>query len=322
MINKKRVLKKIINIFFTISVISLFILYFLRNQEDIRSVLNVDPVYLVSISLMMIILFFLEGIFIKIVLKAFNKDIKIHESFYVSTLSRIGNYLLPLRAGIAMRATYLKKKFSFPYSQFISTLYGYYIILFLLYSAFALSGLAYKYIATRESYIVLTLFFTGIFITMIIFSLVKIPIEKVPSTKNRAINTIIKILKKILNGWNIIISNKKTLLNLFLISLGNILLNVVIFLLEFGALGIKSSIENIILYSSLSGVSLLVSITPGSLGLREAIFMLTSQSLGISNEIIMQMALLDRGIMFALLTVLAIPVLIFPKIQNAKITKK
>jgi hypothetical protein len=42
---------------------------------------------------------------------------------------------------------------------------------------------------------------------------------------------------------------------------------------------------------------LLISLTPGVSGLREGIFFLTSDVLGISGEGIMQLALLDRGIM-------------------------
>jgi uncharacterized membrane protein YbhN (UPF0104 family) len=41
---------------------------------------------------------------------------------------------------------------------------------------------------------------------------------------------------------------------------------------------------------------LLISLTPGALGIREGIFFLTSDVLGISNEEIMQLALLDRGV--------------------------
>jgi uncharacterized membrane protein YbhN (UPF0104 family) len=65
-------------------------------------------------------------------------------------------------------------------------------------------------------------------------------------------------------------------------------------------------------------VSLLVSITPGSLGLREAIFLVTSESLGLEKETIMQMALLDRGIMFGLLFLLSVVVIILSKRFNAQ----
>ena len=49
---------------------------------------------------------------------------------------------------------------------------------------------------------------------------------------------------------------------------------------------------------------LLVSLTPASLGIREGIFSITSDILGINNEEIMQLALLDRGVSVINLVVL------------------
>ena len=51
-----------------------------------------------------------------------------------------------------------------------------------------------------------------------------------------------------------------------------------------------------LLYNCLAGVSLLISLTPGALGIREGIFFLTAEVLGISGEGIMQLALLEWGV--------------------------
>jgi uncharacterized membrane protein YbhN (UPF0104 family) len=72
------------------------------------------------------------------------------------------------------------------------------------------------------------------------------------------------------------------------------------------------------MYTCLSGVSLLISLTPGSLGIREAVFLMTSQSLGIDETQIMQLAVLDRGIMFFLLFILLLLISLFVKQFNLK----
>ena len=153
---------------------------------------------------------------------------------------------------------------------------------------------------------------------MLILSLIKIPLEKIPEIKFNILDKVVKFVKRILEGWNIIINRKDILFKLVLVTFGNIFLSTIISMIEFKALGINISIANIILYSCLSGVSLLISITPGSLGLREALFLLTSESLGLKNEYIMQMALLDRGIMFGLLLILSIVIIILSKKFNAQ----
>ena len=313
-----RNIKKYFNILLTIIFLSLFAIYFFFNKEDLKTVLFIDWKYFLTIAIVTLGLFFIEGIFIKIILKAFDKNIDVNESVYLSTLSRIGNYLLPLRAGAAMRAAYLKKKFDFPYSQFLSTLSGYYIILFLLYSFLALIGLGVKYFINDEFYLVLTLFFFAVFVAMLILSLIKVPLEKIPDIKVRILDKVVKFVKKILEGWNIITNRKDILFKLVLVTFGNIFLSTIISIIEFKALGINIGIANIVLYSCLAGVSLLISITPGSLGLREALFLLTSESLGLKNEYIMQMALLDRGIMFGLLLILSIVIIFLSKKFNAQ----
>jgi len=123
---------KYIKTVLTIAILFLFLLYVIKNPEILTSLQSLNPIFIVVVMLLFLIVFLLEGLFIKITLQAFDKKISIKESFYISTISRIGNYLLPMRAGAIFRATYLKNKYDFKYSKFLSTLYGYYIILFLL----------------------------------------------------------------------------------------------------------------------------------------------------------------------------------------------
>ena len=113
---------KYIKYLLTIAIIFLFGIYIYRNPEILASLKDINPLFIIITMILFLIVFLLEGIFIKITLQAFDKDITIKESFYISTISRIGNYLLPMRAGAIFRATYLKNKYNFEYSKFLSTL--------------------------------------------------------------------------------------------------------------------------------------------------------------------------------------------------------
>jgi len=90
--------------------------------------------------------------------------------------------------------------------------------------------------------------------------------------------------------------DKGLLLGLVWITVGNFAVMTAIYALEFFALGVGANLLTILLYNCLAGVSLLISLTPGALGIREGIFFLTSDVLGISGDGIMQLALLDRGV--------------------------
>jgi uncharacterized protein (TIRG00374 family) len=302
----------------TFAVLLFFVVYIYRNPELITSLRDINAWYIVGASILFLVVFFLEGLFIKITLHAFDKDITVKESFYLSTLSRIGNYLLPMRAGAIFRAAYLKKKYNFEYSKFLSTLYGYYIILFLLYSVLGGTVLLVKWLVGGQQYTVLILFFIGLFLGMFFLMFVRLPFDKLAKNKESLLGKIVGFLERFMSSWDRIIKNKKLLLQLLLVTFGNILFNTVIILVEFVALGIRTNILDLILYSCLSGVSLLVSITPGSLGIREAVFIISSQSLGLSQEQILQLAIVDRGILFVLLFIMMIFTIIFLKEFNIK----
>jgi uncharacterized protein (TIRG00374 family) len=281
----------------TVGVVAIFIFYFLNNKDDFNSVVSVPATYLLALFILKALEYLINGLFILVILGSFDKKMAIIESFYVSVISSLGNYFLPMRGGAVIRSVYLKKKFDFPYSHFISTLYGNYIIIFLLNSFIGLLsllviGLKYQFVS-----IPLTIFFGLLFLGMLFLSAVNIRFDIPLLQKLEFINFFRKKLNTVLDGWRIIRTNKKLVFTLFLLTASNFILITISYILEFDALKIQNSFVNIVLYNCLSSVSLLASLTPGSLGIREGIFLLTSNILNITNEQVMQLALLDRGIL-------------------------
>lgn len=305
-------LKNSISILLTLLVLIFFGIYLYNNPEILLTIYEINPIYILIIAILLLILFLFEALFIKLTLDIFHKPITIKESYLISVISRIGNYLLPIKVGTIFRAMYLKKKHNFEYSKFLSSLYAYYILLFLMYAALSLITLGIKYLNTGIYYPALTIFFMVLLIAILLVILLKnVKIKKF--TNNKYIGKILDILNKFINSWNEIVKRRKTFFYLILITTGNILLNWIVTIVEFLSLGLKIDILNTLLYTCLSGVSLLISITPGSLGVREAVLLFTSESLQLSQEQIMQLALLDRSIIFVLLLILLIAITLFSK---------
>lgn len=312
-------LLKYLKIVITIAVLGFFVYYFINNKEDLLKVLSVPILPLVGIMISYSIVFYLNGVFIKVILKTFKKKISLIESFYVSVISSLGNYFLPMRGGAVIRSVYLKKNFEFPYEYFVSTLYGYYIIVFLVNAFVGLISLVVISMKYGITSIPLYLFFGGLFVAMLVLSFVKFPVKKIKGSKNKVIDKVLSVIKNILEGWNMIVENKRLLISLIVITLVALVAGIALFYFEFRALSIDASIMNVILYNCLSGVSLLVSITPGSLGIREGIFSITSDILGIGNEQIMQLALLDRGVSVIVLVVLFVVLWVGRKVMDRRV---
>ncbi|MBP8979238.1 flippase-like domain-containing protein [Candidatus Dojkabacteria bacterium] len=295
---------KYLKVIITLGVLGYFVYYFFNHKSDLQTVFQTPLKYLILIFLLASVSFFINGIFIKVTLKSFKKVISVLESFYVSVMSSLGNYFLPLHGGTVIRSVYLKKRFDFPYTHFVSTLYGYYIVLFLVNSFMGLISLLVITLKYGVSSLPLYLFFGLLFVGMLILTFLKIPAKKNNKSKFKFLDKVLEIIRKVSEGWNMIVEDKGLLLSLIGISVVFFISTGFLYYFEFRGLGIDVSIMNVILYNCLSGVSLLVSITPGSLGIREGIFSITSDILGISNEQIMQLALLDRGVIVIVLVVL------------------
>ncbi len=308
-----KLIKKYISIIVTVVVLGLFGIYLYKNPLIINEILSTNWIYIVLIMMIYLGVFLFEGLFIKTALNIFEKRIKVKESFFLATVSRIGNYLLPMRAGAVFRATYLKKKYEFPYSNFLSTFYGYYVIFFLTNSVISIVILLSKYLINGELFFPLILFFSLVLIGMLILIFVRLPIKKIIEKTDGIVEKTFLFVDKFVKGWDLIVKDRKNFLMLILIALGNIFLNVVIVFIEFISIDKIPKILDVILYTAISGVSLLVSITPGSLGIREGIFLITSQSIGLSEAEIMRLAFLDRGVMFILLLICLIILMIFSK---------
>jgi uncharacterized protein (TIRG00374 family) len=108
-------------------------------------------------------------------------------------------------------------------------------------------------------------------------------------------------LNKSIIGWQSIKGDKKLLLRLNLLTINGYLILFAMTVVEFRAVGISASLASISLYVTLSALSLIISITPGSIGVREAILIFTSQLMGISSQQILAIAVIDRSAMFLVL---------------------
>lgn len=282
----------------TILVVLFFIYYFLKNKEDFLNVLTIPFEYLLVIVLLNFSILVLNGLVLKVILRSFSIVISLPKATFLSVVSALGNLYLPMRGGTVGQSVYLKKRFKFPYSIFVSMLYGTYIITYTISSFAAILALLFIQKNTGFFSIPLFLFFLFLFLGMLFLSIVKFPKYLDVNKRFKVVNKVVEVLKEILYGWNAIVKNKSLLLSLFLVTIFSFIVVTVIIYFQYVSLGIEVNVLNLVVYNSVAGVSQVVSITPSSLGIREAFLVLTSDILAITNEQVMQLGLLDRGVFF------------------------
>lgn len=278
--------------------LGLFAYYFVNHTADFKSLQSLNPGLLIIVMLGYLGSIYMSGLFNKLVIKPFNKHISHIESFRVALLSAIGNYFGPLLGGTGMRAIYLKKKVGLSYTEFISTLYGYYIIAFLISAIIGLVslGLLRSQYQTR-GFLILVLFFGGVVISLLSLILNR----KIPQFGRIArllVGKRISLLKQLTISWHKIAAQPKLLSSLVKITFVNIGLFTLLNYCEFLLIGVKLDIGPLLLYTCLGIFSILISLTPGALGIREAVYLFSAGVMGVTSSQILAVALIDRTVQF------------------------
>ncbi len=292
--------------------------YFVKNQEELNQLLAVPPLAVVAIALLKITGMFVNGFFTKFIMGAFDKKISIKETTFLAWLTSVGNFFGPILGGASIRAVYLKKKFDFEYSKFLSTLYGLYIVNF---SVSALFGIVCSLLlANRGSlsnYLLpLIVFLVILFVNLSLMVLPLTWITLVSSKIKWMPKRLQNILDLIVEGWEVIRKEKRLLLNLTILNFITLFIAIAQTYVLYSLFVDSFSVLSVILYTVLGSLTLLVSITPGAIGIREALLLFFASSIALDSSQILQIAAVDRSISFLILLVS------FVSIKLSKVDKK
>ncbi len=261
--------------------------------------------YVIIIGCAVLAALIVNGLFLKALTIDFDIDLKFFEYFSISVITSFGNIFLPMKGGAGFRAVYLKSRHDFDYSYFVSSLAANYLIVFNISSVVALACQALFYLYSGGFSLLVALVFLAIAActSWAIFSPPP-SLEWIPSrwVRERA--------NGVLSGWQIIRKNHKTVMKLCSLTALNLFLLSVITWLEFAAFaafqmkdayGHGIGFPQSTIFTMIGALSLLISITPAALGIRESLLMFSSQFLGITQSQALAVSLLDRSVNVAVL---------------------
>lgn len=219
--------------------------------------------------------------------------------FLLTTFSTKGRpYLLDnKKAGMAARAVYLKKKYNFPYLHFLATLSAIYIIIFFVGGLGVL--LSMLVIWAYYGMFNITIFLLFLFMTTILF-LIIIFSPKLPEAQNKWINRIIKVI----NGWHLIKNNKKIIFSTAIISLVQLTIGTINTMITYSIFGIHMGFFKALFITSIGYVSIIVAITPGNLGVGDAINVFSATIIGIGLKEAVAATVLGRAISLVVIFIL------------------
>ena len=285
----QKLIKKYIANVIGVIIIVFFVWYIISNQNMFGSLKNINWQYMILMIFIEIVLFLINSYLDQSMIHRFDSNVSFFDCYLLAYANNFLNKILPtIGGGATFRAVYLKKKYQFPYSQFVSTITGLYVISFFSTSLIGLVCLLIIYIQFNVYNLVLLITFLGLLspcLFIIFFS------PQIPDSNNR----VLKIAKSVFDGWNII---KKDLRYVFIYAFFSILLlffSALEILVSYQALGMGTNYISMLFLSTLGIIQALFNFTPDGIGVKEGLFMFSSDLVKIPNEILVMGSLVLRG---------------------------
>lgn len=277
-----------------------WIIYYTREHyQDFSIIHNVALLPIAILWLVILVETFVSGLFTKVVMQHFKIKLRFNEWYGLSIITRFWNTILPLRGGAGVRALYLKKMYEFPISEFFAALASLYILIFLVNSAIGIICIISLYLLSNILIYTLFLFFLSVFLLMnvFIFSPFRIPESRY---------ALLSKLSKIIDAWHGIRTNYHLIKKLLWVTILNSSVGLFTVYFSYHSFGINLSIFQSLLISTLFNFTVMINITPGSLGIVESIMILTANLFGINPAESLMASALIRTVHMLLVFILGI----------------
>ena len=267
--------RKVISIAVLIFFIFWIVLYIRNHIQEFNTIFSLSLTVVAVLSALLLIDSIILGLFTKVLMQYLNVPLKFKEWYGLSIVSNLWNYIVPFQGGAGMRALYLKKVYNFTISNFLVTMLALYFISFLVNSFIGLICILYIYLQYRHLNVIVFFFFSVVFAgigTLMLFS------PQAPEFKNR----VLKKISEVINAWYVIRSDSTLVAKLILVILLHAVFELLTVYFGFLAYGIGLSFYKCLLISTLFAFSVLIKITPGSLGITEGIMVFGAQIFNIN----------------------------------------
>lgn len=272
----------------TIIVVGLSIWFFSTHTEELARLTQVSVLDLTVLSLFIFGIFVVNGLLIRSYCLFFGSRLEPIEWFGLSIMQTMGNYI-PLRGGAAAQMTYVKLRHGLPFNKLVAGFSATVVLNFLVGGI--LGSLATGVVAWRYTYINWKLL--GIFAAV---AAVAVVLLAVPRFALRFDTRPLRWLYSVLESWWTVRSDSALVRRLMILSTLGIVLYGLRLYTAYHALGYQVPIEYCLLIAPLASMSMVLSILPAGLGVRETVVGLASDLLGLGFSSGAYAAALDRAV--------------------------
>ena len=289
--------KKWVKPLISVIVVSLFVWVGWKHLGELDRLLSVSPWLAISILAAFLLMRYLHGQTLRRTLGGLDCHIGRSEGFHLSMIIAYANLIVP-RVGLGGPAVYLNRRYNLHYGEFASLLLPMVVVQFV---CVGLLGVLVQVmlIVLRDQPVhwLVMLLFAGIAGGGLLALLIRVP------TREQSANRLVRLISRLGASWNRLASQPGLLRYVTLLQLVMIFFRAGRLVLVFWAIGVEVDWLAILTTSLLADLTLLISITPGALGFREAAITYGMSIANIATDLSVSAGILDR-IICALATVI------------------
>lgn len=271
----------------TLLFLFLGIRYIYANIDKFSEVTIESTYGIIGVVITLLAVFFLNGIIFQKLVEIFRIRMNLLEALALSFVTTMGNYIVPYVGGMGFRGAYLKKKYDFPISWFMSTVAAVGLLSLIISAVMGL--LVILVMSSLSGYLHLTEFiiFAGAFSGGVIILIIR---YKKINSRHWFANKI----NNIIAGWGIISRDRKRLTILIYILTIISVVRVLLIYFAFSAFTSGVSIFKIAVVTAMERMSAILDITPARIGVTESIIVISARSLDFSPVLSLSAAVLTR----------------------------
>jgi uncharacterized membrane protein YbhN (UPF0104 family) len=263
-----------------------WVVFYLRaHWSDFSALLHLSPYRIAAIFSVSLLSIWSRGIYMKYLAVPYGARIRSFEALFISLFSTIGNYALPFRGGMGLRAVYMKTKFAIGYRNFAKMTAAQFSIGYLTDSILGLIAL-------------LVLWQSQGFFDKPVFYVLVLMFAISTTVQSRSLSSRIAGLLPI--KWDIgtylglgdFVDVKRALI---LVAGVVSVVRMTLIVLVFRALSVDLTVLQGMIISSFWSLSIAVTMTPGNLGVTEGVLIYSAHLFGISPSYAVMCSLIMRS---------------------------
>jgi hypothetical protein len=301
----KKTRRYTLSIVATLLVVGIFAWYIIQNWSQFQSISLESPwLLLVAAGLISINLYSFGKLF-ELAIEPHGVKLNRSEIYGLSVLTRFSKQISPAYIGATIRAVYLKKNYNVSYAKFSSSFLLSNVLQLIISGTLALAIYAFHENTLFNSRPIIAILVVVLLFLMLIYGPLTFFIS---ALKRKTSNHKSKVLERLVAAsehYNKLRSHPKLLMRVFTWMLSTLAVSSATLFALYQSIGVDINVVSVVFISTLLSWSMVFSITPAGIGVREGLMALGAGLMGVPIPQTIAVSLLLRFITFIVVGLLS-----------------